>query len=85
MTLVFLHSKDLWPWVPHLKQVTLEGPVEALEEAVEDTVCFMRLCMEGCLEGVEDADGLTLVVGVDVASLEAKYCLDLEYLMSSFT
>ncbi|KAK1595670.1 hypothetical protein QYE76_037389 [Lolium multiflorum] len=65
MTLVFLHSKDLWPWVPHLKQVTLEGPVDALEEAVEDTVCFMRLCMEGCLEGVEDAVGLTLVVGVD--------------------
>jgi hypothetical protein len=42
-----LHSNDLWPWVPHLKQVTLEGPVVALEEAVEDTICFMRLCDMG--------------------------------------
>ena len=72
MTLVFLHSKDLWPCVPHLKQVTLEGPVEALEEAVEVTGCFMRLWIVGCLDGVEEVDGFTLVVGVVVVSLEAK-------------
>ena len=85
MTLVFLHSNDLWPWVPHLKQVTLEGPVDALEEAVEDTVCFMRLWVVVCLDGVHDTVGLTLGGEVDVASLEAKYDLDLEYLMSSIT
>ena len=85
MTLVFLHSKDLWPCVPHLKQVTLEGPVEAFEEAVEVTGCFMRLWIVGCLDGVVEMEGLALVVGAGVASLEAKYDLDLEYLMSSFT
>ena len=85
MTLVFLHSKDLWPCVPHLKHVTLLVPVDALDEAVEGAGCFMRLWIVGCLDGVEEIDGLTLVVGVVVDSLEAKYDLDLEYLMSSLT
>ena len=72
ITLVFLHPKDLWPCVPHLKQVTLLGPIDAFEEAVEGTGCFMRLWMVGCLDGVEEEDGFTLVVGVLVVSLEAK-------------
>jgi hypothetical protein len=60
--------------------------VDALEEAVEETVCFMRLWIVGFLDGVEDTSGLTLVLGgVDVASLEEKYVLALEYLMSSIT
>ena len=65
--------------MPHLKQVTLEGPVDALEEAVEETVCFMRLWIVGFLDGVEDASALALVArgvdvvgGVDVANFEVK-------------
>jgi hypothetical protein len=72
MTLVFLHLKDLWPCVPHLKQVTLEGLIEAFEEAVEVTGCFMRLCIVVCLDGVEETEGLALVEGAVVVSLEAK-------------
>ncbi len=56
-----------------MKQVTLEGPVDALEEAVEETVCFMRLWIVGFLDVVDDTSGLALVVGgVDEASLEEK-------------
>jgi hypothetical protein len=55
-----------------LKHVTLLGPIDAFEEAVEGTACFMQLWMVGCLGGVEKEEGLTLVVGVLVVSLEAK-------------
>ena len=72
ITLVFLHSKDLWPCVPHLKQVTLDGPVEAFEEAVEITGCFMRLWIVVCLDVGEETEGLALVGGSVVASLDAK-------------
>ena len=47
ITLVFLHSKDLCPWAPHLKHVMLLDPVEALEDMVDgdglELVAFMAL------------------------------------------
>jgi hypothetical protein len=85
MTLVSLHSKDLWPWVPHLKQVTLLVPVDALDDAVDCAGCFIRLWAVGWLDGVEEEEGFTLVGDVVGVSLEAKYALVLLYLMSSST
>ena len=73
MTLVFLHSNDLWPLPPHLKHKALLSPMEDLgaffEGAIDVFSCGLEKVLLGALEAMGNC-GLLFVEAL--AYFEAK-------------